>query len=534
MIANSHLLLVLLTSAASLHAAEWRPLFNGKDLKGWTTLVKDRAVGEDPDRYVSVADGMIHMYADTPDGQKVAFGVITTEESFSSYHLKLEYRWGTKKFAPRAKPEHKRDAGILYHVWNPSKVWPGSLEYQIQETDTGDLIFIDSGGTFFHEPGDPKRHLPESEGGFARYGLAKNTWQLVAKRKVADRNEGWNTAEIIVHGGRSAEHLVNGESLLCLSNFVRPEGDGTVPLSSGKISLQFEGAEIFYRNIVIRELPPTITAEPPALALSAVGGQTIPSGLIEFGGKTDLDKLTVTGRDAGHFSIAPAMPTSVRVTFDPKGRTGDFHAALRGDGDLVVPLHGLGTQALEGENEAPLFRVARALALPVEIGAETLITPKDGKPIGSGIVASRFRPINGQPVVMTPLARYSPPWELPFGIYQEMGGERKQLEAGRLQDSIKVKDAHQRLFPPLVAGKTTALNPTGPFGIYTISPTHTAYSDPSLNEGNVKSNPQALRVYPVKEILGRPLENAYLLCFEEAKNGDYQDYVFLIENVVAE
>lgn len=527
-------LLTVLVSATSLQAGDWRPLFNGKDLEGWSTLVKGKAIGEDPDRYVTVKDGMIHMYAGIPDGEKVAFGVITTNESFSSYHLKLEYRWGTKKFAPRAKPEHKRDAGILYHVWNPDKVWPGSLEYQIQETDTGDLIFIDSGGTFFHEPGDPKRYLPESEGGLARFGLARNTWQLVAKRKVADRNEGWNTAEIIVRGGKSAEHLVNGESLLRLSNFVRPEGDGTVPLTSGKISLQFEGAEIFYRNIVIRELDEAVTAQPLALGLSSVKGHAIPSETIELSGKSDPAKLRITGRDAERFSFVSTSPTQVRVTFDPKGEAGNFHAVLQDETGLMVPLHGLGTKALEGENEAPLFQVARALALPVDIGAETLTTPKDGKPIGSGIVATHFKPIAEKPVILTPLARYSPPWKLPFGLYWEESGQRKYVEAGILDDSSVVKDASQRLFPPLVGGKTVTLNPPGPFGLYSTSPTHTAHSDPALNTGNVKSIPQALRVYPVKEILGRTLENAYLVCFEEAMNGDYQDYVFLIENVVAE
>ena len=30
------------------------------------------------------------------------------------------------------------------------------------------------------------------------------------------------------------------------------------------------------------------------------------------------------------------------------------------------------------------------------------------------------------------------------------------------------------------------------------------------------------------------MENAYLIGFEEAENGDYQDAVFLIENVVPE
>ena len=40
-----------------------------------------------------------------------------------------------------------------------------------------------------------------------------------------------------------------------------------------------------------------------------------------------------------------------------------------------------------------------------------------------------------------------------------------------------------------------------------------------------------MRVYPVRNKVGGVVENAYLVCMEEAANGDYNDYVFLVENI---
>ncbi len=40
-----------------------------------------------------------------------------------------------------------------------------------------------------------------------------------------------------------------------------------------------------------------------------------------------------------------------------------------------------------------------------------------------------------------------------------------------------------------------------------------------------------VRTYPLKDRAGVAIANAYLVCFEEAANGDYQDYVFTLSNV---
>lgn len=40
-----------------------------------------------------------------------------------------------------------------------------------------------------------------------------------------------------------------------------------------------------------------------------------------------------------------------------------------------------------------------------------------------------------------------------------------------------------------------------------------------------------MRTYPLKDRAGAAIPNGYLVCFEEAANGDYQDYVFTLYNV---
>jgi len=58
-----------------------------------------------------------------------------------------------------------------------------------------------------------------------------------------------------------------------------------------------------------------------------------------------------------------------------------------------------------------------------------------------------------------------------------------------------------------------------------------AYSKDALNARlEPKHAAHAVRVYPARERVGQLLSHAYLICFEEATNGDYLDYVFLLSN----
>lgn len=216
------ILLLCLLPCIFAHAqtANMQPIFNGKDLEGWTKYLRSQGVDKDPQRVFTVENEAIHV-----TGQD--FGYIATNKIYNDFHLSLEFKWGEKKYPPREKD--KRDAGICFCVdLTTNKIWPRSAECQIQEGDVGDLWLIDS--VTAHVEGlqvEPKDYAH------------------VIKMNNGERKHGeWNTVEVIFKKGRFT-FLVNG----VLAN----EGE-YLSISSGRILLQSEGAEVFYRKIKVEEL----------------------------------------------------------------------------------------------------------------------------------------------------------------------------------------------------------------------------------------------------------------------------------------
>ena len=76
------------------------------------------------------------------------FGELRNKDSFKDYHLRLQFKWGEKKWPPRDGPETPRDSGLLYHVHAApgvdGRTWARSIELQIQEHDVGDLYAVGS------------------------------------------------------------------------------------------------------------------------------------------------------------------------------------------------------------------------------------------------------------------------------------------------------------------------------------------------------------------------------------------------------
>src|SRR5258707_13952153 len=91
----------------------WEPLFNGQRLDNWYTVIND-SKSDDANHLVQVEDGAIHMYKDAPAGSPQPAGYVVTKQKYSNYRLRLEYRWGVKRFAPRLNSQ--RDAGLMFHV----------------------------------------------------------------------------------------------------------------------------------------------------------------------------------------------------------------------------------------------------------------------------------------------------------------------------------------------------------------------------------------------------------------------------------
>lgn len=522
---------------------EWKSLFNGTDLNGWTVTIDKLPEGQDPDKLVQVRDGAIHMYADTDPEAKVPFGVITHRDTFSRFHLALEYRWLGKKFVPRK--EALRDAGLLYHASNTAKIWPPSVEYQIQEGDSGDIIFIgESGFSWAHpQPGlAPEGQgdaalLPEN-GGILR--KAKN--QTYFGRFPEYDHPGWNRAEVIVHADESAEHILNGHTRARLEHMQHLAGG---VLKEGKICLQLEGAEIQYRKIEIRELDEPLRPGKTLLSLSAVKGKPARSGTLVV--ENPLDRplpagVSITGKDADAFSATAGAMTipaggsvEVQVNFRPTRGADRYSAGLRigtPESGTFVILQGVGLAAFEGKNEPPLQAVVHALGIPLDVGGEKLELDTKAATIGVGLAVPYFKKAGGGKVQVTPLARFSPPGPVVFGHVAK--GTADLLQVARLGDSAEIADAHQCLLPPWETGEPTVSFEPGAevFAFYLKAHHYVSFTDPELpTEAKI---PHTARVFPVTKFQGRMMKDTYLIGFEEAENGDYQDAVFLIENVVPE
>jgi hypothetical protein len=201
------------------YSQNFKPLFNQKNLDGWYSFLKTNGKNNDPDTVFSVSNGLLHI-----TGKE--FGYIVTEKSFSSFHLVAEFKWGEKKYPPREN--QPRDNGICYYVVSEDRVWPRSIECQIQEGDCGDFWLIDSVTAVVDG---------------VQQGPTKNT--RVIKKKDNEKPTGeWNRIEVIAKDGKCT-HLVNGV-------VVNEAKDAS--LRSGRILIQSEGAEIWYRKIEIKEL----------------------------------------------------------------------------------------------------------------------------------------------------------------------------------------------------------------------------------------------------------------------------------------
>src|SRR5438552_3935084 len=82
-------------------------LFNGKDLAGLTTWLKDTK-RDDPRKVFTVKDGILHLSGD-------GFGYVATDKEYANYHLTVEYKWGKKTDGGK----YVRNSGILLHAIGP-------------------------------------------------------------------------------------------------------------------------------------------------------------------------------------------------------------------------------------------------------------------------------------------------------------------------------------------------------------------------------------------------------------------------------
>ena len=185
-------------------------LFNNEDLSGWKPYLGDENVS--PQEVWSVKDGVIHCKG-RPNGY------IRTMDVYSDYKLHVEWRWA----------EEPTNSGVLLHTTGQDKVWPRSIEAQLQAGNAGTFILI---GTGLGVTVDGKRYQDNSR---PFIGIDR-------KHDSSEKPAGeWNSYDIF---------CIEDKISLYVNGMLQNKATKATQ-TSGWICLQSEGSPIEFRNIYI-------------------------------------------------------------------------------------------------------------------------------------------------------------------------------------------------------------------------------------------------------------------------------------------
>lgn len=183
------------------------------------------------------------------------YGGLSTLKEYENYHLSIQFKWGEKKWPPRENS--KRDSGLLIHCvgnhgafWN---VWMRSLECQVQEGDVGDFIALAGSGSNVRVKKIKGHSRPQFD---ATQPLHSGTGYVTHSPSPERPHGEWNTVEVYAIG-QTTVFVVNGTPNMMLEQSVQRGKQGwsdQVPLTKGKIQIQSEAAEVYYRNAKIRSI----------------------------------------------------------------------------------------------------------------------------------------------------------------------------------------------------------------------------------------------------------------------------------------
>lgn len=273
MMKNLHFLpvFILLLCLAACHSKPsdlgWKPLFNGADLSGWETYLGppfDTVLNQWDSMPVGLNRDPLHVFSVVDvDGEKAMrisgeqFGGINTLEEFENYHLQLQFKWGHLQWPPRK--QGKKDSGLMYHAVGAQGAdggfWMRSQEFQIEEGDCGD--FWACAGAVFDVHATMQAdssYIYDLKGPLTTFSTASATGRNCVKSGDAEKPTGeWNTLDLYCYGQTSI-HVVNGVVVMVLQNSRQLDGDKETPLIKGKIQIESEGAEVYFRNIRIRSI----------------------------------------------------------------------------------------------------------------------------------------------------------------------------------------------------------------------------------------------------------------------------------------
>jgi hypothetical protein len=245
---------VAMAGGLSAEEAKWEPLFNGKDLTGWTPKIRGCDAGENFQNTFRVKDGVIKVdYSDYKEWDN-RYGHLFYDKKFSHYRLRAEYRFTGEQL--KGGPGWAlRNSGIMVHSESPQMMeknqdFPTSLEVQL----------LGGGGSGKRTTGNlctPGTHVV--------FGDKLETRHCIESASKTFHGDQWVTIEVEVRGNESIKHFINGEEVIAYS---KPQygGDahaealakvaGTKLISEGYICLQSESHPVEFRKVEIQVLKP--------------------------------------------------------------------------------------------------------------------------------------------------------------------------------------------------------------------------------------------------------------------------------------
>ncbi|UYQ94670.1 DUF1080 domain-containing protein [Chitinophaga horti] len=234
--------------------AEWKSLFNGKDIEDWFVKIHHHEVGVNFGQTFRVEDSVIQVRYDQYGDFNDQFGHLYYKIPYSYYHLSMEYRFVGELH--RGAPGYTlRNSGVMYHSQDPRTMpkeqdWPISIEMQFlgglgdgKERTTGNMC-------------SPGTHIV--------YEGKLDTRHCINSTSKTYDGDQWVKAELIVLGDSLITHIINGDTVM---RYSKPQIGGDVAnrfdprikedgkiLKSGFIALQSEGQPVDFRRVKLRDL----------------------------------------------------------------------------------------------------------------------------------------------------------------------------------------------------------------------------------------------------------------------------------------
>jgi hypothetical protein len=260
-VAGAFLTIVLQSSAAQ----SWTPLFNGRNLDGWTPKITGHDAGVNFADTFRVEDGLLKVRYDKYGGPfNGRFGHLFYKDSFAHYRLRVEYRFVGEQAA--GGPDWAlRNSGVMLHG-EP----PGAMTRDQEFPTSIELQFLG---------GDGKAARPTSNLCTPGTNVVMDgkliTRHCTNSRSQTHHGDEWVTAEVEVCGNKTIRHFLDGEVVL---SYAEPQFDpkdahaktladkaGGLQIESGTISLQSESQPIDFRRVEVQALNPSACGTSPPL-----------------------------------------------------------------------------------------------------------------------------------------------------------------------------------------------------------------------------------------------------------------------------